>query len=574
MPSLHDPALLLTTMLVAAILGGAIARRVRLPRIVGYLVAGTALRQVVVGYGGARSADEMARSLELINDIALGLILFTIGGMFESRRLKATWRSLCRLSAAEILTTFGLTAAGCTVAAAAWPGAGATDCLTVGLLLGAIAIATAPAATFLVLREFEAKGPTTDHLLGMTGLNNLVSILVFNALFLLCAAMGWLDELKVVRGALWIDLLFMSAGSIALGLALGLLLSALHTRLAAEAMLLLLLATILGLWSIQTVGGIAISPLVALLVMGAVFANLALNPSQLEQALGVGSWPIYALFFVLAGFHFHLADLSHMGLLGATYLAMRTMGKVIGVRLGLRGAGPSTGVQPRAGMGMLCQAGVAIGLAQFLKEHWDGDMADTVHVVALASVTVNELVGPVLVKFTVVRAGEVKVATLLRARPRSERPAGRWRLRIGRRLSRGRAAAPPDTLGAAHVMRANVHLLDAGADFDEVLRFVETSRLTDFPVVDAEGHYVGLVQFRNLRDLMYDPGFRPLVTASDLADPSIPAVRGDQTLPDLLRFFNDHGVAAAAVVASESDARLIGVVEERDVLRAMHIERR
>ena len=119
-------------------------------------------------------------------------------------------------------------------------------------------------------------------------------------------------------------------------------------------------------------------------------------------------------------------------------------------------------------------------------------------------------------------------------------------------------------------MRSNIKLLRASARLDEVLHFVESSRYNHFPVVDEEGDFAGMVHFSDLRSMIYDPHMRDLVTAVDLADPSTPTVPVDMPLDDLLEVFRVSDVGSLVVVESAQTRRVVGVVEQRDLLQALH----
>lgn len=166
-------------------------------------------------------------------------------------------------------------------------------------------------------------------------------------------------------------------------------------------------------WLRYTVG-VAFNPLVTFLVVGAVFANTALDPTRFEQTLETISMPLFAFFFVLAGYHLHFGELSRLGFLGITYVVVRSLGKVYGVRFGVQRIAPDAKLDKNTGFAMLCQAGVAIGLGAFLTSHWDHPMAAQINIVIMASVVIYELIGPLLVKYTMRHAGEIKVISLLR----------------------------------------------------------------------------------------------------------------------------------------------------------------
>lgn len=120
-------------------------------------------------------------------------------------------------------------------------------------------------------------------------------------------------------------------------------------------------------------------------------------------------------------------------------------------------------------------------------------------------------------------------------------------------------------------MRTNVKFIPAAASMGEVMAFVERSRFNHFPVIDAEGHLVGMIRFADIRDVIYDPVTRDLITAYDLANPEIPLVTVDQDLDELFELF--HGgehYETLPVVDARGSRKVVGIVEQRDLLHAMH----
>ncbi len=237
---------------------------------------------------------------------------------------------------------------------------------------------------------------------------------------------------------------------------------------------------------------------------------------------------------------------------------------------------------------MICQAGVAIGLAKFLKEAWGQvdsatgafvphELAVTFYTVVLGSVAVFELTGPILTRHVAVRAGEVKAMQLMR-RPRAVAAEARSAtgiiiralLRMFGLASRAQRA-DPTALRVGHIMRTNVKLIRSSATFDEVIHFVERSRFNHFPVVNEDDRLVGMIDFADVRDIIYDPAVRDLVTAIDLAKPNCPFATVDQPLPELLDKFHEVNVGCLPVLQSPASRKVTGVVEQRDLLRALHL---
>lgn len=584
------PGLLFGLMLVAAIVGGYSARFIHLPRVIGFVLGGVVLRAVlytvidpVEGGSEAKALEAAAEPLKAIKDLALGLILFAIGGVFERSKLRATRRHVFKIALSES----GLVAVVVFIvcAAVAWitsSGDAPGQSTILALLLGLAAIATAPAATLLVLREYEAKGPITDTILGVTGLNNIVCIVLFHSAFLILASFGVVDAKGALATHLGVALLLTTIGSVILGIVAGTVIAILHAKLPLAETLLFFFALfiILGageswLWANR---GVSYNFLLTSLAMGAVFANVAIDPQRLDTALRTVGTPIFAGFFVMAGYGLRLTDLGQMGWLGAAYCLCRFFGKSIGCTLGVGWAKAPERTDGRLGAALLCQAAVVIGLASFIERYWDSALASQFVTVILGSVIVFELVGPVLVKRCVVQGGEVKALTLLH---RSGVVTGgtsivRVTLQSLRRLlgirERGKQLHPDD-MKVGHIMRTNIQFLPASATFDEVLHFIERSTYNHFTVVQEDGEFVGVIHFSDVRDVIYDPTLSALVTAVDLADPDATVVPADMRLSELLNVFTTENVGVLPVVERAQDRHVVGIVEQRDLLRTLHVSK-
>ncbi len=230
--------LLFGLLLLAAIVGGYAARMVHIPRVVGYLLGGVGLqfllRRAIANAQpdtGPDMLEDAAVPLKAIQDLALGLILFTIGSVFERKRLWAIGPRVWRIGLLEISMVTSLVFVGCVLVS--WLSSAAhslTELAVLSALLAIAAIATAPAATLFVLQEYDAKGPITDTILAVTGFNNLVCIVAFYVCFLLFAAFGAVETSGNVAQHPWIAMGLATIGSVLLGLACGTIISMVHAR--------------------------------------------------------------------------------------------------------------------------------------------------------------------------------------------------------------------------------------------------------------------------------------------------------------------------------------------------------
>ncbi|UCG32302.1 MAG: cation:proton antiporter [Phycisphaerales bacterium] len=595
-PALVEPGFLLGLMLLAAFFGAVIARTLRIPRVVGFLAAGVLLKQSIVGAAVRGSgatwsqalerATAAARPLDGLTDLALGLILFFIGAVFEKAHIKSVGPRALRVGAMEMGLTLALVAVLCGAAAALTDDWSPSEVLALGVLLGIAAIATAPAATLLVLREYEAKGPMTDMVLTLTGINNIVSIVLFHVAFLLLASTGVIATQPDPEQVLPLDLFLSTLGSVMLGLILGTALSWFHVRNNVAETLLVFLAVLLALgagrdWLDEKLN-LSFSFLLTSLTIGAVFSNVAVNPERLSKGLALIGGPLFAAFFVKAGYELHLEDLPSLGWLGAVYISARVVGKLWGAYYGGRWARLTPLIKPYMGVALLCQAGVVIGLGTFLVGKWGyvergvfvpAAGASAFYTVILGSVAVFELFGPLLIKQAVVYGGEVKAVQLWTHREvaaaGTASPAalilGSLANLLG--LHHAVARAADKDLRARHLMRTNIKLLHDADTFDEVMHFVERSRFNHFPVVDDDEKLTGMIHYSDLRDIIYDPAMRDLVTAADMADIDAPYLTVEQTLPEVMDKFTRTEYDALPVIDSEDRRKVVGQIEQRDVIR-------
>ncbi|MCP4250506.1 MAG: CBS domain-containing protein [bacterium] len=297
---------------------------------------------------------------------------------------------------------------------------------------------------------------------------------------------------------------------------------------------------------------------------------------KLNEALRSVGAPIFAGFFVMAGYSLHLDELAHLGWVGGAYVVCRGVGKILGGRIGVRWARQQEEVGGQVGSTLLCQAAVVIGLAGYVQQNWQHELAARFGTVILGSIVVFELVGPLLIKRCVVRGGEVKAITLLRRQGPATEGASVFQLTVQALLGlvglrREQGADHPEKMQVQHIMRRNVAFLPEAATLDEVLHFIERSRYSHFPVVHEDGSLAGVIHFSDVRDVIYEPALRELVTAVDLADTETPLVPLDMPLPELLKVFTSQNVGVLPVGDTSADRHVVGVVEQRDLLRALHL---
>ena len=392
-------------ILLLALLAGHLVQFLHIPEVTGYILAGVALGPSVLGWVSA----ENLTALEVLSEVALGLILFSIGSVFEFERFRLVGRRIAALTLMESLPAALLVFLGILLVGQTWQAAA---------LLGAIAISTAPTSTLMVMRECDAKGPLSDALLGIMAVNNIFCLVVFSlvgAVIEVTSGLGSAGILAVLYrsgfGLIW-ELL----GSVALGFLVGLLLAGWSTKVREAGEMLILLAGSI-LICVGAARMLALSPLLASLAVGATMVNLSRRSRRLFDTLSGTHPPFYAIFFVIAGADLDVSRVSGMGILGVIYVVARTAGKFFGARWGAQRLGLPETARHYLGYGLLAHAGLAVGLTLVVNQRF-ADFAPPVTVVVLASVVIYEMLGPLGTRFAIVRAGESRV--------REVRPESIW----------------------------------------------------------------------------------------------------------------------------------------------------
>jgi Kef-type K+ transport system membrane component KefB len=384
-------------ILLLALMAGHLVKVLRIPEVTGYILVGVALGPSTLGW----LSQENLVALGVLSEVALGLILFSVGAVFEFSLFRRIGRQVFVVTVVESFAAAALVSGGCLVLNQPWP---------IALLLGAIAMATAPASTLMVIRECDSAGPLTDSLLGIIAVNNLLCMSVFGFVA------ATVDLATNIAGLTTADMLYRSAfwfvwqlvGSAALGYLMGLLLAgwASHVRERGERLILLAGAL---LFCVGVARALNLSALVTSLAVGATMVNVSDRSRRLFDALSNTDPPFYAIFFVIAGAELDVRQIPAMGALGVVYVVGRAAGKLAGARLAGWHLRLEQRVQKFLGFALQAQAGLAVGLMLVVNNRYP-QFAPVVSTVVLSSVAVFEMLGPASTRFALVRSGEAGLA--------------------------------------------------------------------------------------------------------------------------------------------------------------------
>jgi Kef-type K+ transport system membrane component KefB len=389
-------------LLISSFIGSKLFQRFGIPQVVGFIVLG-----VLHGPSFLNVIPlELSNELLFISEIALGLIGFDMGSHLRFKEIRKLGKSILFILIFEAFGTFILVSLGVYAI---------TQSMHTALIFGAIASATAPAATVDVLAEYDAKGPLTTTLLAVVGMDDALSLLLYSIAAAFAAAFISGGETPTLLQV--VELPFIEiGGSIIMGISMGHILTQILHRMKSHHD-----AMSVSIGFVLLVAGASIALGFSLILTTMILGMMVVNSEPkhgrhirytIEQAGPV----IYVLFFTLVGARFQLSILPSMGLLGIAYIVLRSVGKYAGSWLGgtVGGAGPA--VRDNLGFGLLSQAGVAIGLAlasasRFSQLGEEGVALGSLIInVVTATTFVVQIIGPVFVKFAITRAGEVGMA--------------------------------------------------------------------------------------------------------------------------------------------------------------------
>ena len=551
--SAHLPILLvLGAALFFGTIGARLFRRIRFPQVLGYIAIGILVGQTGFGLIG----KDVLKTFEPFNAFALGIIGFLIGGELHLKVFKRYGRQL-----AVILITEGLAA--CMVVGTLVGGVtflitqDARLSIALGLLLGAIGAATAPAATVRVLKESKTRGPLTTMVYSIVALDDGLALILF-AIFSSIAA----RVLNVGNGDGGLAMALARTakevvGAVVLGGGAGLFLNWIlrkgrdHER--ALTYIIGTLTLVVGLGRL-----LEVETILAAMMLGAVLANKA--PRRSGSAFEIVERfapPIFVLFFVLVGAHLHF-DRSSMplwvlGLIG-TYIFGLVVGKMSGSYLGARWAGAPAPVRKYLGMCMLCQAGVAVGLAlrsaeMFPESNGGMDVGAIVITVIAGAIFILEIAGPPCVKYAAHKSGEA-----------------------------GLDVTEEDLMASytvADMVDRTAPAFPQGAPLAVILRTIADTDAMSYPVTDNDGRLVGIISLNDLKQGFGTEGLTMWLVAFDLMQPVAETATEETPLADSVERMREMNLDCLPVLSGQADredGHLVGMIELRRVERTLSQE--
>ncbi|MGE4357107.1 MAG: cation:proton antiporter [Candidatus Omnitrophota bacterium] len=371
--------------------------KVKLPSVTAYLLLG-----IFIGPSFLNLIPrDITSASGLISNIVLGIIAFGIGQNFSRDNFRKIgksiiWISILEACSAWILVTFVFLFI-------------LRQPFYISLLFGAISSATAPAATVMVIREYRAKGNFTDTLLGVVAIDDAWCLIIFAISLAISQAIysHMLATFFLIK--VFFNSLLNIFGAFILGGLVGILLTYLSRYLRSQTELLIFTLGFVFL-NIGIALWLKLSVLLSSMFLGAILVNINKSSFNFFESLKTVESPLYLLFFVLAGAHLEIGILSKLGLIGIAYLVFRVIGKMTGAGLGAYISGASRSIRKYLGLGLVPQAGVALGCALIVKNDFP-NVGDMLFTTIVATTVIYELLGPLCTKYALEKAGEISASS-------------------------------------------------------------------------------------------------------------------------------------------------------------------
>ena len=419
--------LTLSVALFAGLMLSRLAKIAKMPAVTAYLIAGILIGPYCIGALGIEGlgfiSHEQISTFSILSDVALGFIAFSIGNEFRLAQLKQTGKQatvigILQAVAATVLVDAALIGLHFLI----------PDKLPLpsAIILGAVASATAPAATLMVVKQYKAKGPLTDILLPIVALDDAVGLILFAISFGVSKALiaGKIEFVSII-----VEPILEVVLSLLLGAVMGYLFSYFekffHSRSKRMSMSVTFVFLTVALSHIEFhIGGVhvAFSSLLVCMMLGTIFCNVCEFSEELMDRIDRWSAPLFIIFFVISGAEIELAVFKDwvIVVVGLVYILFRSLGKYMGARFSAKAVKCDDNIVKYLGITLLPQAGVALGMAIKVKEWSDGtlnaNVGNMVANITLFSVLIYELVGPYLTKISLLKAGEIEPEGAVSAR--------------------------------------------------------------------------------------------------------------------------------------------------------------
>jgi len=525
--------LVIGLVILLGTISGRLFQKVNLPQVMGYIIVGVLLGESFHGILSGPMLDSFAPLIQL----ALGIIGFMIGSELNFEKFKRYSKSIYSILFCEAILTFILVCVATTFF---------TGKIYLGLIFGALASATAPAATYNVLGEYKARGPVTMTTLSIVALDDGLALVIYG--FASAFARVFMTKGNVSVLNILVFPILGILGSVAIGISAGYVLHRifLNTR-EKERFLPYTIGTI-----IFVVGGalfLKIDPILASMVLGAVVSNLLSSSNkELFDLIKKASHPIFVLFFVLVGAELNASILVKTGVfvLALSYIVSRSLGKMAGSYIGGKVSKARDSVTKYLGFCLFDQAGVAVGLAiatyhSFSLISPEAKMDGLVILNVITATTfMLQLIAPTMIKHGIKKADE-----------------------INRNVNEGDII---EKHIVNDVMEEDFFLISENNNLHQIIEIMKKSYSMYFPIVNRDGKFLGITTLGEIRDTFYEEQMDMLVVAGDIVREINDIVYAQDPLDKAIHMFRTRKVNYIAVLDNKDNRKLIGQLEYKKTM--------
>ncbi|MFH1715653.1 MAG: cation:proton antiporter [Elusimicrobiota bacterium] len=522
---------LLGLVLVLGTLGGHFFHKIKIPQVVGYIFVG-----LIIGETGFKIVDkELINLIEPLNYFALGLIGFMIGSELKKETLIKYGRQFTIILLGEGLAAFLFVSVLVGVFGYFYLHDVNTT-LALALMLGAIASATAPAATTDVLWEYKSKGPLTTTVLGIVALDDGLALILFAITASIASALlGYGSSVLTI-----LHPIYEICTAIAVGVVSGYILSKIvkaHNE--EDRILALALGTVLLILGISII--IKVDIILTSMSLGVMLVNYAPRKSkEIFKLVGKFTPPIYVMFFVLFGAKLEFSHVTLIVIIIAMlYLFGRTAGKMFGAYFGAYISGASESIKKYLPFCLFSQAGVAIGLSLMVGHRFPGEIGNQVVIVITVTTFIVQLIGPMFVKYAIQKANEA-----------------------------GLNITEEDLIKkskAKDIMDQNAPLILQNMTLMEVLKIFSEHDYLYYPVIKKDKVLVGIISISSIRHTFGTTGLDNVILAHDLMQKVVVTCAPETSMLDVKESLRDYKVDCMPVVSENKEYK--GMIEDRAISR-------
>jgi len=537
--------LLLGIILFVGAAGGWLFQKLKIPQVVGYIVMG-----IIIGSSGFHILEpNVIAALDPISTVALSLIGFLIGGELKLGTIKKYGKQFVSILLFESITPALIVGGFITLIVFLFT-KDITHAVALGLILGAICSATAPAATTDVLAEYRTRGPLTTTVYGIVAMDDAVALILYTIASSIATPLIGGNSLSF--GIQLLNIAKDIFGSIFVGGAVGFILLLITRRILDKEARVLTFALGCLFLSTGICNALNLDNILAAMSLGFVMVNFAPpKAGKIFTLVDKYTPPIYVLFFVLVGAKLNIWIITtFLGLLALIYVGGRTLGKSIGATLGAWLTHAPKSVQKYLPYCLLSQAGVAIGLSIAAGNDFADSIGPEILLIITATTFIVQLLGPVCVKVGVTKAGECGLNVTVEDIKKNSRVTdvmwGKEKI-----CNYESPAIVPETERLFTILNSFSH-----------------NPFLNYVVKDNQGKLVGYISLEHLKEIMQIGDFAENMLAMDVMDVPKITVKPSTTLPDAYAIFEEHDIEAMPIVDADGDA--LGILEKNTVDHYLH----